>query len=128
MVFFKEANRDKIVMDDKYPGLRIHITAKLTGGADIALPPRLYVAADFKSSAYGEAVIQHGYGHYLQYLKHGFLYYYLLIVPSSIWFAIRKNDYGWTELEANKLAHKFFGVNSLMGKNKYFPLTDIRIS
>jgi hypothetical protein len=110
--------------DSKYPGLIIHETSKLKGGADVTLPPYLFVAADYRESAYGEAIIQHGYGHFLQYKKHGAFYYFFLVIPSSIWFAIRKNDYGWTEIEANRLADKFFGTNSLMGKkSKHFPLT-----
>jgi hypothetical protein len=106
--------------DSRYPGILICKTNKLKRGADIVIPPRLFVAADYKEY-YGEAILQHGYGHYLQYRKHGLLYYYFVVVPVSFWAAIFKNDYAWTELEANRLAHAFFGNDSLMG-TKYFPI------
>lgn len=110
------------VINDRYPGLIIHETNMLKHGSDIVLPSRIFVASDYRLF-YGEAILQHGYGHYLQYKKHGFLFYYFVIGPSSIWFAMNKNHYGWTEIEANQLAHKFFGKNSMMG-NKHFPLSN----
>ncbi len=103
-----------------YPGLIIHETNMLKRGADIVVPPHIFVAGDYRKY-YGESILQHGYGHYLQFKKHGIFYYYVVIAPVSIWAAILKNDYAWTEIEANILAHDFFGVKSLMG-SKHFPL------
>lgn len=108
------------MQNTRYPGLIIHETKKLKRGSDIVLPPHIFVAADYRKY-YGEAVIQHGYGHYLQYKKHGFFYYYFVIAPVSVWAAIVKNHNAWTEKEANQLAHEFFNEKSLMGK-RYFPL------
>lgn len=106
--------------DARYPGITIHETKHLKRGADMVIPPHIFVASDYRNH-YREAIIQHGYGHYLQYKKHGFLYYYAIIVPLSIWAAIVKRDDFWTEVEANRLAHEFFGTNSLMG-SKHFPV------
>lgn len=108
----------------QYPGITIHETRLLRHGSDVVIPPHLFVARDYRSY-YGEAIIQHGFGHFLQYRKHGFLYYYFVIAPISIWAAIKKNDYARTEVEANNLAHEFFGQASLMG-TKSFPLIPIR--
>ena len=105
--------------DTRYPGLLIIETKRLKGGADMVIPPRIFVAADYRRY-YGEGILQHGYGHYLQYKKYGFFYYYFVIAPVSIWAALLKKDGVWCEKEANRLAHEYFGEASLMGK-KYFP-------
>lgn len=103
-----------------YPGLSIHESRYLRRGADITIPPHVFVAADYRRY-YGEAVLQHAYGHYLQYKKYGALYYYLVITPASIWAAMWHKDDAWPELEANRLANRFFGEKSLMG-GKNFPM------
>lgn len=105
--------------DPRYPGLLIVETKRLKCGSDIVLPPCIFVAVDY-CKYYGEAILQHGYGHYLQYKKHGFLYYYFVIAPVSIWAAFLRKDDLWCEKEANRLAHEYFGKESLMG-TKYFP-------
>lgn len=105
---------------NSYPGLRIHAIGWLKKGSDVVIPPHLFVAADYPEH-YGEAIIQHGYGHYLQYKKYGPLKYYMVIAPRSIQAAIQRNDFEAVEIEANILAHEFFGEKSLMG-GKHFPL------
>ncbi|NJO69650.1 MAG: hypothetical protein HC830_10515 [Bacteroidetes bacterium] len=96
--------------DSRYPGVIIIETPWLKRGADMVLPPFLIVAGDYRLY-YGEAIMQHGYGHFLQRKKHGFWYYYLAVVPASFWAAVNRNDYAWPELEANKLAHHFLVRN-----------------
>jgi hypothetical protein len=103
-----------------YPGLIIHESRLLRKGADITVPPHVFVASDYRHF-YGEAILQHAYGHFLQYKKHGAFFYYLVITPASIWAALWHKDDAWPELEANRLAHHFFGKQSFMG-TKYFPL------
>lgn len=103
-----------------YPGLKIREVGWLKRGSDIVIPPYLFVAGDYRGY-YGEAILQHGYGHYLQFRKYGVWKYYFLLAPKSILAAIRKDDCDPVEVEANRLAHEYFGKASLMG-GKSFPL------
>jgi hypothetical protein len=73
------------------------------------------------------AVIQHEYGHYLQFLKHGSDYTYydrVIAIPSAwnlLWGASNyEHDRMDIELEATTLAHDFYGKYSLMN-NYQFP-------
>ncbi len=86
----------------------------------MVVPPFVFVARDYREF-YGEAILQHGYGHYLQFRKYGAWKYYFSIAPKSILAALRKDDYDPVEVEANQLAHAYFGEASLMG-GRYFPL------
>jgi hypothetical protein len=103
-----------------YPGLKIREVGWLKRGSDIVIPPYLFVARDYPRY-YGYAILQHGYGHYLQFQKYGAWKYYFSLAPKSILAAIRKDDHDPVEVEANKLAHTYFGKTSLMG-GKFFPL------
>jgi hypothetical protein len=103
-----------------YPGLKIHEVGWLKRGADIVIPPYLFVGRDYRLY-YGEAILQHGYGHYLQFRKYGGWKYYFLLAPKSILAVIRKDDCHSVEVEANRLAHEYFGEASLLG-GKFFPL------
>jgi len=61
---------------------------------------------------YNMTLIRHEYGHWLQYKDKGAVYYYGVIAPASVYFAARRNNYGWTELDANNRAYNYFGKPS----------------
>jgi len=60
-------------------------------------------------------LLRHEFGHILQYRKHGFVYYWLIISPASLSSAIiasfkKKHEHmrTWTELSANQLNYQYF--------------------
>lgn len=70
----------------------------------------------------GKALLQHEFGHILQYRMVGPKAYYTLIAPESLASAFRseiKHDYFWTETWANYLSREYFGANWLGAKYGY---------
>ena len=62
----------------------------------------------------GTSLLQHEFGHILQYLKHGGVVYWHLIAPSSIRsaaFSPKSHANYWTETYANYLSKNYFGSN-----------------
>lgn len=102
--------------DDRYPGINIY---RLNIRRGYCLPWKgIYVP-----KTVSEAYVQHEYGHYLQYRQWGALYYSGVIVK-SIWSVMRfNNDYRHmriaVELEANTMAHDFFGRHSFLNNSAY---------
>ena len=78
----------------------------------------------------GRALLQHEFGHILQFREVGAKAYYSLIAPASLASACRseiKHDCFWTETWANYLSKEYFGANWLGNKYKYIaqPLNSI---
>ncbi len=70
----------------------------------------------------GKALLQHEFGHILQYRAVGPKAYYSIIPPESLASACRseiKHDHFWTETWANYLSKEYFGVNWLGAKYGY---------
>ena len=70
----------------------------------------------------GKALLQHEFGHILQYREVGAKAYYSLIAPESLVSACRsemKHDYFWTETWANYLSKEYFGNYWLGAKYGY---------
>lgn len=102
--------------DERYPGINI---CRVNTRRGYCLPWRgIYVP---KTAS--EAYVQHEYGHYLQYRHWGALYYYEVIIKSLWSVMCFNNDYRHmriaVELEANTMAHDFFGPNSCLNNSAY---------
>lgn len=72
----------------------------------------------------GLSELEHEYGHFLQALMYGQIAYNGIIVPASIWSAsTNSSDHHnfWTEQDANAWATCFFGLNSAIGRNSFYP-------
>lgn len=92
----------------------------------VTIPERGIIAADgvFTSQLErGLAMMQHEYGHILQYRKFGSLAYWRIIAPSSLVSAISNTSEAhgqyWTETWANYLAKEYFKILWLGNKYGY---------
>ena len=77
----------------------------------------------------GQALLQHEYGHILQYRLIGPRAYYSVVVPESFSSALfsssKVHDNYWTETWANYLSKKYFGAKWLGSVVKGYPAQDI---
>ena len=82
----------------------------------------------------GTAMLQHEFGHILQYRQVGTKAYYSVIAPESLFSATRSrfdslysHDYFWTETWANFLSKEYFGAKWLGKLFSGYPAKDINI-
>ncbi len=124
-------------------GIRVFETRMLLSGTAICLPGiGIFVHAGLSSQA-KERVIQHEFGHYLDF-QQGYLgnrkkllgsyllgFYVLIGLPSLLnltpgfrLLSPFKGDHRrfWTELRANRLAKDFFGKELAPNFERYFPV------
>jgi hypothetical protein len=110
------------IHDPRFPGVEIHFDK----GREFGF---FFPGLGIHVGRYNIAWIQHEYGHYLQDIKHGFLDYLLRVTKESAMDAakgqIGLSDYEThsrlcVEIEANTLAHDFFGSNSQLN-TEYYP-------
>ena len=77
----------------------------------------------------GTAMMQHEYGHILQYLKVGPKAYYSIIAPESLasatFTSVKSHHSFWTETWANYLSKGYFGLKWLGNKIKGYPANNI---
>lgn len=81
-------------------------------------------------------MMQHEFGHILQYRKHGAVAYWSVIVPQSLascQHAINQNNMSlhynfWTETHANYLSQGYFGANWKGGAGTHYPAVNISAS
>ena len=71
-------------------------------------------------------LLRHEFGHILQQKQKGFLYYWIKIVPVSVWSAFRTSltrkhihMHTWTEWTANLLSYKYFNQPAEWDFTKY---------
>lgn len=77
----------------------------------------------------GAAMMQHEYGHILQYLRVGPKAYYSIIAPESLasatFTSIESHQNFWTETWANYLSKGYFGLKWLGNRIKGYPASNI---
>jgi len=71
-------------------------------------------------------LLRHEFGHILQRRQKGFLYYWIKIVPASLWSAFRASTvtkhihmHTWTEWTANSLSYDYFNQPATWDFNTY---------
>jgi len=106
----------------KFPGVTIS-TGSSFPGTGLTYPHGSIVADVTFTLAY----LQHEYGHYLDNMAHGDVYYIFgIMINSGIDMVIDADGHHgfWTEVEANQLAVKYFGPNSAIAQDpQTFPTT-----
>ena len=94
----------------KYYDAPVYELSIFNDGSAITTPPDgIWVGIGvYKSSEpYNRTLMGHEYGHWLQYEEKGFGYYYTVIAPANLYFAITRNSFGWTELDASNRGYNF---------------------
>lgn len=130
----------------KFEGINVYETRRLgniySDYSAVTIPERGIIAAEgvFTSGeSAGLAMMQHEYGHILQYEKVGFENYYKVIAAESLancgfdtLFGVNTHSTYWTETWANFLSKKYFGATwlgietySKGNANFYYPSKNI---
>ena len=118
----------------EYHGVRVFESNKLgniyEGAAGLTVPPHGIIVGKgvfTRGFSKGKALLQHEFGHYLQYKKIGHKAYYEVIAPESIWsatFHTSSHRTYWTETWANHLSKMYFG-NDWIGCYYNYPAINI---
>lgn len=118
----------------EYNGVRVFESKKLgniyEGAAGLTIPPYGIMVGKgtfTKGFSKGKALLQHEFGHYLQYKKIGHKAYYEVIAPESLWsatFHTSSHRNYWTETWANHLSKIYFG-NDWIGHYYNYPAIKI---
>ena len=94
----------------KYPGIEIYQNRNPNDDTAVTLPGKaIYIGGGYKGDEL-TMVMQHEYGHYLQYKEVGMWDFYTKIGYPSLT-STGNHQFFWTETWANRLAYKFFGNN-----------------
>ena len=115
---FIKRNGDRIEL----PGVRVSLVNVPKGnGYTLASGGYGYIYLDPYRA--GLEDIEHEYGHYLDYLSRGGLYYDLIVMPFSGINEKISNEHQnfWTEIRADQLSVQFFGPNSAIANSKLYP-------
>lgn len=98
----------------RFENTRVYELSGLKGASAFSLPGIGIFVGFTHSTNY--SLLRHEYGHILQALSKGFLRFYLLIAPVSLFSAcyekLDKNYFhknAWVEIDANLLAYSYFG-------------------
>jgi RHS repeat-associated protein len=105
----------------KYPGIEIYQNRNPNDDTAVTLPGNaIYIGGGYKGDEL-TMVMQHEYGHYLQYKEVGMWDFYTKIGYPSLT-STGNHQVFWTETWANRLAYNFFGNNIHPKFTTFYPL------
>lgn len=97
----------------RFSGVPVYVLKGLHRGAAFTLPGiGIFTGKDYARNIH---LLRHEFGHVLQARRYGWLRYYVLTGPLSLWSALREqlsrdhfHKTASVELEANKLSYSYF--------------------